>query len=204
MAWSAPSTWTDGVLVTATQLNAQIRDNARYLKGLDGVPYIENAIELPEMATPATPASGRGRMYFKTDGYAYSLNDSGYELLLARTVLPFAQRILNPFPLGSSGSQWGNAPQPWAISIQQIAASVFVDTTNNGSNFWTLTFQDSIGTTLATLSTAAISASTSTRLTAGSITQPNASSALILLSATATGSPGSIIILPAVSYVRTG
>jgi hypothetical protein len=119
-------------------------------------------------------------------------------------LLPFAQRILNPFPLASSGSQWGNAPQPWAITIQEIAASVFVDTTNNGSNFWTLTFQDAFGTTLATLSTAAISASTSTRLSTTTITQPSASSALIILSATATGSPGSIIILPAVSYVRTG
>lgn len=63
----------------ATDLNLQVRDNLRYLKGLDGVPYIETAIELPEMATPATPAAGRGRAYFKSDGGLWIVNDGGQE-----------------------------------------------------------------------------------------------------------------------------
>jgi hypothetical protein len=119
-------------------------------------------------------------------------------------LLPFSQRVLNPFPLASSGAQWGNTPQPWAVAIRNVAATVFVSTTNNGTNYWTLTLQDSTGVTLATLSTAAIAVNTSTRLSATSITQPSASNPILILIATATGSPGSIVILPAVSYLRTG
>lgn len=43
MAWATPSTFTTGQVVTAANLN-QIRDNLRYLKGLDGAVTIENAI----------------------------------------------------------------------------------------------------------------------------------------------------------------
>jgi hypothetical protein len=77
MAFTTPRTWTDGELVTASMLNAHVRDNIRFLKGLDGVPYIENALELPEMATPSTPASGRGRLYIGTDGAPRGIDDAG-------------------------------------------------------------------------------------------------------------------------------
>ncbi len=36
-------------------------------------------LETPEMSTPSTPASGYGRVYFKSDGKLYILNDSGVE-----------------------------------------------------------------------------------------------------------------------------
>lgn len=82
MAWTAPATWVDGVAVAAADFNPQIRDNLRHLKGLDGVPYIENALELPEVATPATPASGRARIYPKANGLWYGLDDAGVETQL--------------------------------------------------------------------------------------------------------------------------
>ena len=43
----------------------------------------EAQIRLPEIATPTTPASGYGMLYFKTDGIAYSLNDAGTETALS-------------------------------------------------------------------------------------------------------------------------
>ncbi len=36
MAWTAPRTWVAGEIVTASIVNSAIRDNFRYLKGLDG------------------------------------------------------------------------------------------------------------------------------------------------------------------------
>ena len=57
MAWATPHTYVDGDVVNAANLN-EVRDNLRYLKGLDGVPYIDAALELPEIATPATPGAG--------------------------------------------------------------------------------------------------------------------------------------------------
>lgn len=43
-AWTAPQTWTTAQLVTAADMNTDIRDNSRYLKGLDGVPTIESGL----------------------------------------------------------------------------------------------------------------------------------------------------------------
>jgi len=49
MAFTEPKTWTLGTpAVNASDLNTHLRDNLRYLKGLDGVPLIENAIELKD------------------------------------------------------------------------------------------------------------------------------------------------------------
>ncbi len=43
-----PKTWADGTVPTETDFNEQIRDALRYLKGLDGVPLIEDALELKD------------------------------------------------------------------------------------------------------------------------------------------------------------
>ena len=45
-AWEAPRTWTAGEIVTAAIMNAGVRDNLRYLKGLDGVPTIESGLTI--------------------------------------------------------------------------------------------------------------------------------------------------------------
>src|SRR5690606_4913572 len=37
---------------------------------------INNILELPEIATPADPASGYGRVYFKTDGLYYKMGST--------------------------------------------------------------------------------------------------------------------------------
>jgi hypothetical protein len=87
MAWTTPITWVNGVAVDATDLNAQIKNNLRYLKGLDGVPYIEDALELPEQATPGTPSAGRGRLFVGNsgvnNGVASAIDDAGtvYQML---------------------------------------------------------------------------------------------------------------------------
>lgn len=77
MAWTAPASQSDGTRIGATIWNAQIYANLRYLKGLDGIPHIENGIDLTEIAAPATPSSGRGRLYVDTDGLLRSIDDSG-------------------------------------------------------------------------------------------------------------------------------
>lgn len=92
MAWSTPQTWVDGVVITAAaDMNPHVRDNLRYLKGLDGVPYIENALELPELATPATPASGRARLWPATSGLLYGIDDAANTYALGQ----FRARVYN-------------------------------------------------------------------------------------------------------------
>ena len=118
--------------------------------------------------------------------------------------LPFAQRVLNPFPLASSGGVWGDLGQPWAIQMIRFTVSVFVSTTNNATNFWTLDLIDPSSTLLCQLTTAAITASTWTRLTSTTFVQPSSSNPTISLRITATLSPGQIFVAPALALLRTG
>lgn len=118
--------------------------------------------------------------------------------------LPWSQRSLNPFPLASSGGVWGDSGQPWAVNLLKFYVSVFVTTTNNGTNFWTLTLMDGTGTIRATIVTSGIAANAWTRLSAVPSSQPAAANAVLTIVATATLSPGAIYIAPAVALLRTG
>ena len=118
--------------------------------------------------------------------------------------LPWAQRVLNSFPLASSGGVWGDMGQPWSVLLVRFTASVFVSTTNNGTNFWTLDLIDPASTLLCQITTAAISASTWTRLTSTVFVQPSAANVTISLRLTATLSPGAIFVAPALALLRTG
>jgi len=121
--------------------------------------------------------------------------------------LPWSQRVVNPFPLASSGAfAWGDQAQPWAVSLLAFYCSVRVQTTNNGTNFWTVALQDDAGNTLASFTTAAIAAATNVRfaVTGGSITQPGSTNTRLVILPTATLSPGAIFIAPAVALLRTG
>ena len=119
--------------------------------------------------------------------------------------LPWTQRVINPFPLASSGNPWGDMGTPWSVVLLAFFASVFVVTTNNGTNFWTLDLLDvATSTTLATVNTSAMAANVYTRLSTTSVTQPGSTNAALYIRATATLSPGAIYIAPALPLLRTG
>lgn len=118
--------------------------------------------------------------------------------------LPWHQRVLNAFPLASSGNAWGDSPQPWAVNVLIWTCTVIVGTTNNATNFWTLTLTNDAGVTLATLSTASTAVNTWARLSTTTITQPSSTNTVFTIIATATLSPGAIAIVPALALLRTG
>lgn len=108
--------------------------------------------------------------------------------------MAYAQNALNPVAVAGTVGAFGQftaiVPLVWRVSV-------YVATTNNGSNYWTLSLTNSAGTTLATLSTAAIAANTWKRLSTTTITAPASSNVVIVLNATKTaGAPGAISILP--------
>jgi hypothetical protein len=118
--------------------------------------------------------------------------------------LPWAQRALNPFPLGSSGTHWGDMAQPWAAYYLAYYVDVYVVTTNNGTNFWTIDLTSDDGTTvIASVNTSAVAANGWRRLSDLTITQPATTNAVVSIKPTATLSPGSIFIAPAVALLRT-
>lgn len=119
--------------------------------------------------------------------------------------LPWTQRVLNPFPLASSAVSWGDAGLPWASYILAFYVSVYVNTTNNGTNFWTIALTNHTGVPYTSVTTAAISANTWTRLSVTTgITQPGATDPAMEIIPTATLSPGAIYIVPSVALLRIG
>ncbi len=46
MGWTAPRDWTVGEIVTEAMMDTHIKNNLRYLKGLDGVPTIESGLTI--------------------------------------------------------------------------------------------------------------------------------------------------------------
>lgn len=86
MSWAIPPTFTNGVVVTETPLNI-IRDDLRYLKGLDGVVYIESPMEIAEGATPSAATAARSKLFVgnaaPNNGVFSCIDDAGdiYQML---------------------------------------------------------------------------------------------------------------------------
>lgn len=58
MAWTTPKDWTTGQVVTEADLDTHLRDNTRYLKGLDGPVTISNALIVQNGLTVQNTALG--------------------------------------------------------------------------------------------------------------------------------------------------
>lgn len=70
--------------LTTTAISSLTLPVSGTLSTLAGVETLSNksfsdSLTTAEVSTPSTPASGFGRLYFKTDGKIYSLNDTGTE-----------------------------------------------------------------------------------------------------------------------------
>lgn len=116
---------------------------------------------------------------------------------------PFVQRVLNPFPLASSGNPFCDMGQPWAVYLLAWYCTVYVSTTNNGTNYWTVTLRDAGGSILGTFNTSAIAANTTTRFAVTSLTQPSSSNSQLYIQPNASNAPGAIFIYPTLALVRT-
>jgi len=50
MGWTAPRDWTVGEIITEAMMDTHVKDNLRYLKGLDGAVTLSDALILPDGA----------------------------------------------------------------------------------------------------------------------------------------------------------
>ena len=118
------------------------------------------------------------------------------------TMLPYAQRALNSVAVTTA---IGDFAQPWEAYFLVFAVTVFVQTTNNGTNFWTIDLQDTTGAVIASVNTSSgVSINTWTRLSDTSVTQPLSTNAQLSLIATKTLTPGVLFTVPSVSVLRIG
>lgn len=120
----------------------------------------------------------------------------------APTLLPYAQRALNSV---AATTALGDFAQPWEAYLLVFSVTVFVSTTNNGTNFWTIDLQDTTGAVLASVNTSSgVTASTWTRLSDTTVTQPLSTNAELAVIATKTLTPGALFAIPSVSVLRIG
>lgn len=102
----------------------------------------EGTMTFDELASsPATPASGKGKIYLKDDGAFYGKNAAGSEFMLGASFVPLYNNIT---PNDSGGYYFdlsaGEAPNCWAIEILlnlRSSVSATFDTlyqTFNGDN----------------------------------------------------------------------
>lgn len=84
----------------------------------------ESAVVLPEASTPATPSSGYGKIYFKTDGYLYQLNDNGTETRVGTGTGSINYILNGTFESDADGV----LPSGWAL-YEDAAASTPVNGT---------------------------------------------------------------------------
>lgn len=68
----------DGTLANATNFNAAFASKSN-ANTFSNEQTMEKEVILKEIATPANPSSGYGKIYFKSDGELYAKNDSGTE-----------------------------------------------------------------------------------------------------------------------------
>lgn len=111
---------------------------------------------------------------------------------LAHEWLPFGVYIaIGPF---SATSYPYMASIDRAITLIKWTQSFYVATTNNGSNYWTIKFFNVAGSTIKSITTAAIAANTWAQIasTTFTITDLTTSDMVIGVEVTKTGSPGSL------------
>lgn len=89
----------NGLVITGTSLVAQTADAtfpgmvSTGAQTLAGAKTFSNALTLTQVSTPSTPSVGNNNIYFKSDGFLYTLDSNGTETLVSP---------------GLSGTNWKN------------------------------------------------------------------------------------------------
>lgn len=127
-------------------------------------------VQFAEGSAPSTPASTKWRVYAKTDGLYY-IDDTGTETgplvdaaaAAGTRTLPLTVRATTPL---SATTTLANAPTLASgdMTITNFRVHTFVATTNDGSNYWTITLSKvtaaNAKTTICTVTTSADTVST--------------------------------------------
>lgn len=147
-------------------------------------------------AFPASPATND--LIFRTDLGAVCQWDGTRWLGPPQLVTPQLQRAAGPGWTTAGGTYVVTLP---ACVITGEIATLYVQTTNNASNYWTLNFINEALTTFWTVNTAAQSVGTATKYT-GSTVQVVSSIQQVFFDIAKTGSPGAFYAYPLLNIRR--
>lgn len=113
--------------------------------------------------------------------------------------LPFYPRALPPYTANASTVL--DAPVWRAVRPQRLTLQVFIDTTNNATNYWTVALSiinNNVVSAQGGVNTSALAANSWQTLSLSSFTTPSwdALTAIAYLGITKTGAPGGLYVLP--------
>lgn len=163
-----------------------------------------------QASAPTTPATGKWRLYLKSDGL-YVVDDAGTETGpfaasagSAVFTLPLTPRAT--WPITATTTMFNAATlAPSDMTVKAFRAHTFVNGTNDGSNYWTITLvKITAANAKTTIGTIATSSDTGSAWTSH-ISTLNASVAgatyiAFEIVATKTGAPGSLFAGIVVTY----
>jgi hypothetical protein len=146
---------------------------------------------------PASPSLND--LYYRTD-FDFLCKYDGTRWITAHEYgMPIVGELLSP--VSASPSEIGTLPLrgDYSIYLTRLTLSCYVNTTNNGANYWSIALFNTSGVTHTTLTTSASAANTWTRLEAnlgGAITTAVGVEAI----ATKVGAPGSMYLSATLFY----
>jgi hypothetical protein len=113
--------------------------------------------------------------------------------------IPFYPRALPPYTANAADIM--DAPTWRPMQPQQLVLQVFVDTTNNATNYWTIALSiinNNVVAAQGSINTSALTASSWQSLALTSFATPSwdALTAIAYLGITKTGTPGDLYVLP--------
>jgi len=125
MAWTAPSTWSNGSVVTDTQLNQQLRDNMLYLKAS---PTFDGGVNVGT-------ATGAGTGQLKVKGYTSFESLSAESAYTGGTFLELNNTSASArnFWIGSTGS--GSGAGVGKLVFYDSTAGLFRGAMDSSGNF---------------------------------------------------------------------
>lgn len=152
MAWATPSSFSVGEVVTATKMN-EIRDNLRYLKGLDGAIDLSDALQLGANEV-RFGASNYGRILTGPSNRGVMLRDLGsgssaYGMFWSTTGLAGSSVTVIPDGAGDVSklltflqmtvAEDGTAPSTSVVQGQVVPGGSPINLFTNGANTVVLT-----------------------------------------------------------------
>lgn len=186
--WTLPPDWTAGQLVTAGQLNTYVGNNLLYLYRRGGQ---------QGTAFPGSPATGD--RFFRTD-LLYDCVYDGSRWLTAESELAPMPRYTLPLSVTGSAGLWPKHGS-YARYVTALNVTYNVQTTNNGSNYWTIKLvrADTGGALTSDISTSAASPGVWTNTALSSLNLVTGSYGLSLVTGKV-GAPGDLFVTATISF----
>jgi hypothetical protein len=163
------------------------------------LPLLRQALEPASWYGTAWPSSPTNNVpFYRTDLGLWAYFDGAMWLSVNQYETSFVPRTALPWAVGGSGEGLDLAGSPsYSRKISSVVLSYYINTTNNSSNYWTITAQTSVGGSPANISSAAASPNTWNTIALGF--SPSSQLPINIVTAR-TGSPGSIYVLALMRY----